>query len=71
MTRNLPATTPAIITVGRFHSGTANNIVSGEAKLGGILRTFDLSLRESIKQRIRKMAEDTAAAYGRLLRGRL
>ncbi len=64
VTRNLPATTPAIITVGRFHSGTANNIVSGEAKLGGILRTFDLSLRESIKQRILKMAEDTAAAYG-------
>ena len=55
VTRNLPATTPAIITVGRFHSGTANNIVSGEAKLGGILRTFDLSLRESIKQRILKI----------------
>ena len=64
VTRNLPATTPAIITVGKFHSGTANNIVSGEAKLSGIIRTFDLSLREFIKERIRQLAQDTAASFG-------
>lgn len=64
VTRNLPATTPAIITIGKFHSGTANNIVSGEAKLSGIIRTFDLSLREFIKERIRQLAQDTAASYG-------
>ena len=64
VTRNLPPTTPAIITVGKFHSGTASNIISGEAKLAGTIRTFDLNLRKIIKERIRKMAESTAASYG-------
>ena len=64
VTRTLPATTPAIITVGRFHSGTANNIVSGEANLGGIIRTLDLNLRDTIKQRVQRLAQDTAQAYG-------
>ena len=64
VTRNIPPTTPVIISIGTFHSGTASNIISGEATLTGTLRTFDLDLRDSIKERIRKMAEDTASSYG-------
>ena len=64
ITRNLPPTTPAIITFGKFHSGTAKNVISGEAIMQGTIRAFDLELREFIKGRIETLAKDTAAAYG-------
>lgn len=32
---------PMVLTVGRFHAGTAFNIIPGEAELAGTTRTFD------------------------------
>lgn len=64
ITRNLSPTTPVIITVGTFHSGTACNIISGEAKLTGTIRTLDLDVREFVKERVRETAVSTARAFG-------
>ncbi len=64
ITRRVNPVEPALITIGRFHSGTKNNIVAGEAEFSGIIRTLNLENRELIKSQIKQICEGTAAAYG-------
>lgn len=64
ITRNIDPAEAALITVGQFHSGTKNNIVSGETRFSGIIRTLNLENRDRIKARIRQICQDTASAYG-------
>ena len=64
VSRNLAPTTPAVVTVGTFQSGTAKNVISGEAKLGGTIRALDLDVMAYLKERVQKIAVDTAEAYG-------
>ena len=64
VSRNLAPTTPAVVTVGTFQSGTAKNVISGEAKLGGTIRALDLDVMAYLKKRVQKIAVDTAEAYG-------
>ena len=64
VSRNLAPTTPAVVTVGTFQSGTAKNVISGEAKLGGTIRALDLGVMAYLKERVQKIAVDTAEAYG-------
>ena len=54
---------PCLITVGTFHSGTKENIISGQADFNGIIRTFSLENRDFIKSEIVKVCENTAAAF--------
>ena len=63
VSRNLAPTTPAVVTVGTFQSGTAKNVISGEAKLGGTIRALDLDVMAYLKKRVQKIAVDTAEAY--------
>ena len=64
ISRNLAPTTPAVVTIGTFHSGTASNVISGEARLSGTIRALDLDLMAYLKERVKTIAEDTARAYG-------
>ena len=64
ITRRIHAVEPALITIGRFHSGSKNNIVAGEAEFSGIIRTFNLKNRELIKSQIKQICEGIASAYG-------
>ena len=64
ITRRLDPAETALITVGQFHSGTKNNIVSGEAKFSGIIRTLNLHTRTFIKKELKHMAESIAESYG-------
>ena len=64
ITRRIDPVDPALVTIGRFNSGTKNNIVAGEAKFSGIIRTLNLENRELIKSQIKQICENTAAAYG-------
>ena len=64
VSRNLAPTTPAVVTVGTFQSGTAKNVISGEAKLGGTIRALDLDVMADHKDRVQKIAVDTAEANG-------
>ena len=61
--RELPAKTPAVVTVGRFQAGQAPNIIPDEAVLEGTVRTFDRAVTARIMERIRVIAENTAAAF--------
>lgn len=61
--RNLAPTNPGIVTIGRFNAGIKNNVISGEAKLSGIIRAMDIHTRDKIKSRVKTLAENIASGY--------
>ncbi len=63
--RQLPVTaTPSIITVGMIKGGVRNNIIPDEVEMHGTIRTFLPEVRSDIEARIRRTAENIAAASG-------
>lgn len=55
---------PGVITVGMFHSGTKNNIISDRAELGITVRANDEKTRAELIQNIREVAEGIGRANG-------
>ena len=53
-----------VVGVGMMQSGTAYNIVADTAQLDGTVRAFDPGSREHTAERIREIAEASAAMYG-------
>ena len=56
--------TPAVITVGTFQGGVRFNIIPDSVVLSGTIRTFDPAVRDTIKARVQRTAEQVAAANG-------
>src|SRR5919201_2610833 len=48
VSREVKALSPAVLTVGEFHAGTARNIIAGTAQLKGIVRTMEAGVSEQI-----------------------
>ena len=55
---------PVVVTVGKFHSGVRSNIIPEEAILEGTIRTLDSAMQKDVHMRLRRMAENIAAANG-------
>ena len=55
---------PAVITVGTIHGGQRANIVPGEVKMSGTIRSFDPAMREQILAQVSRTAEGIALAAG-------
>lgn len=55
---------PVILTFGRMEGGERCNIIAGEVRLYGTMRTFKASVFESVQESIRKHAAGTEAAFG-------
>ena len=59
---------PVVVSVTRFHAGTADNVIPSEARLGGTVRTFDAALRarmpELMERVVRGITEAHGATYG-------
>lgn len=53
-----------VVTVGMMNGGTKQNILADLAELVGTVRTFNKSFRDSMPKRIKRIAENTAEAYG-------
>ena len=64
VSRNVDPTKPAVLTFGAVHGGTTNNIIPGEVKLTGTVRTLDPKVQALMKKRIREVVEGTCAAFG-------
>jgi len=58
------AISPAVVTVGAFHAGNRENIIPDSAYMIGTIRTFDPRVRTSIHSRMKRIAENIAAASG-------
>ncbi len=61
--RELSADAEAVLTVGKFHGGTAENAIADSAELGGTIRTYDEKTRAFIKQRLVDISQGIAAAF--------
>ena len=58
------SSSPAVVTVGTFHSGTRNNIIPDDAKLTGTIRTFDPAVSEAVRDEMRQIATGVAQSQG-------
>jgi amidohydrolase len=59
VSREIPPTDAAVITIGSIHGGTAQNIIPEEVIISGIIRTMKSEHREYIKTRLIEVVEGT------------
>ncbi len=64
ITRRIDPAESVLITVGKFNSGTKENIVSGEAVFSGTMRALDMRNMDKLKTYLTDLCKSTAAAYG-------
>ncbi|MFZ5822246.1 MAG: M20 metallopeptidase family protein [Chloroflexota bacterium] len=64
VSRNVAPLEAAVVSVTMFHAGQAFNVIPPEAKLEGTIRTFELSVRETVLRRFEEIAQGVAAAMG-------
>lgn len=53
-----------VMTVGKFHAGSAPNIIPETAVLEGTIRTKDVASREKLVRRMKEVTQGVADAYG-------
>lgn len=61
--REIGISDPAVLTIGTLHAGQAANAIPDRATMGGTIRTFDETLRETIKKRITEISQSIATAF--------
>lgn len=64
VSRNVPPLQMAVITVGAFQAGVANNVIPQEATLKLSVRALDRGVRELLRKRIVELIEAQAQSYG-------
>lgn len=64
VSRNIDPLDAAVVSVTQIHSGSAYNIIPGEAVISGTARMFTDAARQHIRERIRGIAAGVAATYG-------
>ncbi len=64
VSRNTSPDLPTVLSFGRVAAEGSTNVIPDSVFMAGTLRTFDESWRVAAKERIRQIAESTAAAYG-------
>ena len=55
---------PTVLTIGRFHAGTAFNIIPSVAEMSGTTRTFDTETWKNLEVRIEKVVRGICEAMG-------
>jgi hippurate hydrolase len=64
VSRNVDPLEPAVVSVTKFHSGTAWNVIPNDAVIGGTVRAFSEAVQAQVEQRIRELCAGTAASHG-------
>jgi amidohydrolase len=62
--RQINPLTPVVLTIGRFHAGTAFNIIPGEAEMSGTTRAFDRGIWDSWQERMERIIKGVCEAMG-------
>ena len=68
VSRNLPPTTPAVLSITQIHAGAAYNVIPEEATLCGTVRYFDREASELIGARMAEICDGFARAHGAQIR---
>lgn len=64
VSRNARPFMPTVISVGKINGDGRTNVIPDKVELEGIIRTYDDSWREEVKQRIRNIASSIAQGMG-------
>ena len=64
VSRNIDPLKPAVVSFGTIEGGTIYNIIPGEVRLTGTVRSFEPEIKDIAKKRIEEIAEGTAKAMG-------
>lgn len=64
VSREIPPTEPAVVTVGSIHGGSQHNIIGNEVKLQLTLRSYSLEVRQQILAAIKRISRGLALAAG-------
>lgn len=64
VSRRISPLEPAVISIGTFNAGTANNIIAHTARLTGLIRGFDGESRRKITDMVRATVNGICAIYG-------
>jgi amidohydrolase len=62
--RNLSPFEPSVLTVGIFRGGERFNIIPGEVKLEGTVRTYNPEVRATVERRMREILDGVTRANG-------
>jgi len=64
VSRNTEPVEPTVLSITRFHAGSTDNVLPGEAQLGGTLRTFSAAQQSLMNEGMARICAGIAAAYG-------
>jgi amidohydrolase len=62
--REVPASETAVVTVGRLHAGTKDNIIPDTAELGINMRSYSPRIRDLVRAAVERVVRAEAAASG-------
>lgn len=62
VSREISPGTPAVISIGAFHAGDSHNIISGDARLDGTIRSLCPKMRQQLADAIERVAAGIALA---------
>jgi len=54
----------AVLTVGKFNAGTANNVIAETCRLSGTVRTFNREMRAQMRSRLEDIVRHTCGLHG-------
>ena len=62
--RRIDPLEPMVLTIGSIHGGNRHNIITGEVKMQGTLRTFNEGVRESVRTMMKQTLQGCTASNG-------
>lgn len=63
VSRNISPLNSAVVSIGTFKAGTANNVIPEVVEITGTVRSFDPDDRQILSKRIKEILESTARTY--------
>lgn len=64
VSRNIDPISPAVVTIGTFQAGQANNVIAERCLLKGTIRTFDERSREIAQNKVEKTIQKLCELHG-------
>ena len=64
VSRNVPPGEMTVVTIGKFRSGNANNVIADQAELGASIRTTTDATRKLVEARIKSIVDNITKAHG-------
>ena len=61
--REIPATKPSVLTIGKFHAGVAYNAIPSEVVIEGTIRALEEDVRQYLAKRIKEISMSTAKTF--------